>query len=210
MIHQTVRTLGTLLELPGSGIETQGLALVTHSSHLLINLDGSVANETFLARNGPGTSRDPLTSEDKVKLFSQSASFSLSPMGDALQNNTRTVPGFLFWSAGYLSHPLVMVKLASFLPFFPAIRFLTKDKWIDSFQALSELGRTIYMALDQGLEADQERTDLSPHFEDLLYQMVNVNSSEDEEEGEGERSPTDKHDDDDEGVYVNATASAPR
>jgi len=141
VIHQTVRTLGTLLELPGSGIETQGLALVTHSSHLLINLDGSVANETFLARNGPGTSRDPLTSEDK---------------------------------------------------------------------ALSELGRTIYMALDQGLEADQERTDLSPHFEDLLYQMVDVDSSEDEEEGEGGRSPTDKHDDDDEGVYVNATASAPR
>ena len=103
-----------------------------------------------------------------------------------------------------------MVKLASFLPFLPAIRFLTKGEWIDSFQALSELGRTIYMALDQGLEADQERTDLSPHFEDLLYQMVNVNSSEDEEEGEGERSPTDKHDDDDEGVYVNATASAPR
>ena len=68
VIHQTVRTLGTLLELPGSGIETQGLALVTHSSHLLINLDGSVANETFLARNGPGTARDPLTSEDKVKL----------------------------------------------------------------------------------------------------------------------------------------------
>ena len=122
-----------------------------------------------------------------------------------------TVPGFLFRSAGYRSHPLVMVKLASFFPFFPAIRFLTKDtKSIDSFQALSELGRTIYMALDQGLEADQERTDLSPHFEDLLYQMVNVNSSEDEEEGEGGRSPTDKHDDDDEGVYVNATASAPR
>ena len=69
MIHQTVRTLGTLLELPGSGIETQGLALVTHSSHLLINLDGSVANETFLARNGPGTARDPLTSEDKVKIY---------------------------------------------------------------------------------------------------------------------------------------------
>ena len=79
------------------------------------------------------------------------------------------------------------------------------------FQALSELGRTIYMALDQGLDADQERTDLSPHFEDLLYQMVNVNSSEDEEEeGGGGRSPRDKRDDDDEGVYVNATASAPR
>ena len=89
VIHQTVRTLGTLLELPGSGIETQGLALVTHSSHLLINLDGSVANETFLARNGPGTARDPLTSEDKVelshkKIFSQSTSSSLSPLRDAL------------------------------------------------------------------------------------------------------------------------------
>ena len=140
MIHQTVRTLGTLLELPGSGIETQGLALVTHSSHLLINLDGSVANETFLARNGPGTSRDPLTSEDKVKLVTKRFFLcrhhvTFPPWGDALFSPF-IVPRFLSRSAGYLSHPLVMVKLASFLPFFPAIRFLTKGEWIDSFSGL--------------------------------------------------------------------------
>ena len=49
VIHQTVRTLKALLDADTT--QNRNLVLVTSSSHILLNQDGSIAHETFYSES---------------------------------------------------------------------------------------------------------------------------------------------------------------